>query len=39
MTSAPDVRRSRRIEDGALAGFWGTLVREAFRHVGKVPGR
>lgn len=36
-----DVRHSKRIEDGAkeIPGFWGTLVREAFRQVGRAPGR
>ncbi|MGZ6141121.1 MAG: phospholipase D-like domain-containing protein, partial [Myxococcaceae bacterium] len=36
-----DTRNSKRIEEGAkeIPGFWGTLVREAFRHVGKAPGR
>jgi len=36
-----DTRSSKRIEEGAkeIPGFWGTLVREAFRHVGKAPGR
>ena len=36
-----DITHSKRIEDGAeeIPGFWGTLVREAFRHVGKAPGR
>ncbi len=36
-----DVAHAKRIEDGAkeIPGFWGTLVREAFRQVGKAPGR
>jgi cardiolipin synthase len=36
-----DITHSKRIEDGAeeLPGFWGTLVREPFRQVGKAPGR
>jgi cardiolipin synthase len=36
-----DLTQAKRIEDGAkeIPGFWGTLVREAFRHVGKAPGR
>jgi cardiolipin synthase A/B len=36
-----DITHSKRIEDGAeeIPGFWGTLVREAFRQVGKAPGR
>jgi len=36
-----DVRSAKRIDDGAkeIPGFWGTLVREAFRQVGKAPGR
>ena len=36
-----DVQNAKRIEDGAkeIPGFWGTLVREAFRQVGKGPGR
>ncbi|HSP18302.1 MAG TPA: phospholipase D-like domain-containing protein [Myxococcaceae bacterium] len=36
-----DTRISKRIEEGAkeIPGFWGTLVREAFRQVGKAPGR
>jgi hypothetical protein len=36
-----DITHSKRIEDGAeeISGFWGTLVREAFRQVGKSPGR
>ena len=36
-----DVQNAKRIEDGAkeIPGFWGTLVREAFRQVGKAPGR
>ena len=36
-----DVTNAKRIEDGAkeIPGFWGTVVREAFRHVGKAPGR
>ncbi len=36
-----DARSSKRIEDGAkeIPGFWGTVVREAFRRVGKAPGR
>jgi len=36
-----DVRNAKRITDGSkeIPGFWGTLVREAFRQVGKAPGR
>lgn len=36
-----DVRNAKRIDAGAkeIPGFWGTLVREAFRQVGKAPGR
>jgi cardiolipin synthase A/B len=36
-----DVQNGKRINDGAreIPGFWGTLVREAFRQVGKAPGR
>ncbi len=35
------MRDANRIEGGAkeIPGFWGTLVREAFRQVGKAPGR
>ena len=33
--------QSKSIEPGSkeIPGFWGTLVREAFRRVGKAPGR
>jgi cardiolipin synthase len=36
-----DVQNAKRIEPGAkeIPGFWGSLVREAFRQVGKAPGR
>jgi cardiolipin synthase len=36
-----DLRNAKRIEDGAkeIPGFWGSLVREAFRQVGRAPGR
>jgi len=36
-----DVQSAKRIDFGAkeIPGFWGTLVREAFRQVGKAPGR
>ena len=36
-----DTRNAKRIEVGAkeIPGFWGTVVREAFRQVGKAPGR
>jgi len=36
-----DLQNGKRIQEGAeeIPGFWGTLVREAFRQVGKAPGR
>jgi cardiolipin synthase len=36
-----DMQNAKRIDDGAkeIPGFWGTLVREAFRQVGRAPGR
>jgi cardiolipin synthase len=36
-----DTGHAKRIEAGAkeIPSFWGTLVREAFRQVGKAPGR
>ena len=36
-----DSTSAKRIEDGAkeIPGFWGALVREVFRQVGKAPGR
>jgi cardiolipin synthase A/B len=36
-----DVQNAKRIDDGAkeIPGFWGSLVREAFRQVGRAPGR
>jgi len=36
-----DVQNAKRIDLEAkeIPGFWGTLVREAFRQVGRAPGR
>ena len=36
-----DLRNAKRIDFGAdeIPGFWGTLVREAFRQAGRAPGR
>ena len=36
-----DLREAKRIDESSkeIPGFWGTVVREAFRQVGRAPGR